>query len=102
MKFQTISITIGSGGIAPSYERFSVSRDELAPDDIKFVDELLLESDFANIETSPLTKAMRDVALSSIRVVYSDGAEKVFKYFGELDGPLDKLVKFVSRLAMES
>ena len=78
MRFRKIWSTTASGaGLAPKYERFGpIERDTMTQADQDLIDQILSLQNFSQMSTSPITKAVRDMALSSLTVEFENG-EKI-------------------------
>ncbi|HNB16934.1 MAG TPA: hypothetical protein PLC15_16230 [Candidatus Obscuribacter sp.] len=55
------------------------------------------------MSTSPITKAVRDMALSSLTVEFENGETNTVRFMpGEMNEELEQLVKTIRRMALES
>ncbi len=105
MRFRKIWSTTASGaGLAPKYERFGpIERDTMTQADQDLIDQILSSQNFSQMSTSPITKAVRDMALSSLTVEFENGETNTVRFMpGEMNEELEQLVKTIRRMALES
>ena len=105
MHFRKIWSTTATGaGLAPKYERFGpVERDCLTRPEQELIDRILSSQNFSQMSTSPITRAVRDMALSSLTVEFENGETNTVRFMpGEMNEELEQLVKTIRRMALES
>ncbi|HNM52233.1 MAG TPA: hypothetical protein PKN86_21105 [Candidatus Obscuribacter sp.] len=71
--------------------------------DQDLIDQILSLQNFSQMSTSPITKAVRDMALSSLTVEFENGETNTVRFMpGEMNEELEQLVKTIRRMALES
>lgn len=105
MRFRKIWSTTATGaGLAPKYERFGpIERDSMPRPEQELIDRILSSQNFSQMSTSPITRAVRDMALSSLTVEFETGETNTVRFMpGEMNEELEQLVKTIRRMALES